>query len=73
MKYDDVASKPETVTLRDQFAMAALPAVIAALVHQREATTATQSSIAYQFADAMMEARKTPGASTPSEHQKEIA
>jgi hypothetical protein len=56
---------------RDKFAMAALPAVIAALVHQREATTATQSSIAYQFADAMMEARKATGQSTAPATPKE--
>lgn len=45
----------EQVTLRDQFAMAALPAV----VHWKAITTVTKAAdAAYQVADAMLKARE---------------
>lgn len=47
----------EAATLRDQFAMAALPTLLAEfLVCDSVAEIAARS---YEFADAMMEARKT--------------
>jgi hypothetical protein len=47
---------PETKTLRDEFAIAALPVVWeSSQTHRSQSTLASQ---AYAFADAMMEARK---------------
>ncbi len=55
------ASKPETLTLRDQFAMAALPAIIESLSNARgvpaSAVPKEAAYFAYEFADAMMERR----------------
>jgi hypothetical protein len=50
------APAPEAKTLRDEFAMAALPVVWeSSQTHRSQSTLASQ---AYTFADAMMEARK---------------
>ena len=49
-------SMSETLTLRDQFAMAALPGLIGRI--GRHNTSSDVSKVAYEVADAMLEARK---------------
>lgn len=58
---------PELVaTLRDQFAMAALPSLYR-FYASGEPAQERMAKLAYRMADAMMEARETPSASTPSQ------
>jgi len=51
-------SMTETLTLRDQFAMAALTSMLAPVQDIRDGTPDRAAQLAYRFADAMLEARK---------------
>ncbi len=72
--------------LRDQFAMAAIPAVISTTMAMSKETVDEnanargiagrslvfmQATVAYDIADAMLEVSKTPGASTATETPKD--
>lgn len=70
-----IAQLYERTQLRDQFAMAALTGIFSITGGMEEGERGTipafVSDLAYETADAMMEARKSTGASTPSETPKE--
>jgi hypothetical protein len=51
-------SMTETLTLRDQFAMAALTSMLAPVQDIRDTTPTRAAELSYRFADAMLEARK---------------
>lgn len=57
-KKDDLRALMAAVTMRDQFAMAALTSMLSPVQEITSSTPAKAAELAYQFADAMMEARK---------------
>lgn len=71
LEESQTAVEQSALTLRDQFAMAALPALIADERPRRTVCEATAS--AYRFADAMLEARKPRPADLPlTAHQSSL-
>ncbi len=69
---DPIRPAPATATLRDQFAMTAPHEEIMQLLACGEEQELSRVTAArYEWADLMMEARKTPGASTPPVTPKE--
>ena len=52
------ARRVDPETLRDRFAMAAMPSALAAYLHGHEGDMAYRCGLAYEMADAMLKARQ---------------